>query len=290
MSSPALAFLAGAGFASFALLAFACDPAGDRAASTEAPDQCPPCECVCKCDEDAAATSGEVAVADDEGTVPVLDPGPVQQVPTDPAAIGELVASANRKMMHDDGKGCLADLDAVAKVDPKMDARMAVTRGQCEMLVGKCQAGKARVAKWYVDEAAMTPERAAQTAEALGSMRCRGGDSTDRDALLRAHFELTDGAYMNKRTPAFCAERIKTVRELLPKVPPKDFDDSQVKGMGQALFYTSAACYARAGDCKAAYEIYADLFPKEGVDKLDAATRTKVIRESFESSVERCKP
>lgn len=255
-----------------AACALACDSGGGVAPSGQS--DCPPCECQCDC--------GDPVVAVDEGgaTPPVAS-----------ANTGDLVASASRKMMHGDGKGCLEDLDEVAALDPKLDARLAVTRGQCEMLVGKCQEGKDRVADWYVRETAMTPERAATTAESLGSMRCRGGDSTDRDRLLAAFFDLSDGAYMNKRDPAFCRQRVEIIRELLPKVPPKDADDAQIKGGGQALFYTAAACYARAEDCKAAYAIYRELFPASGLSAInDPKQREKIVRESFDSSIERCKP
>ena len=80
--------------------------------------------------------------------------------------------------MRDDGKGCLEDLDEVRKLDPEMDARLAATRGPCEMLVGRCRAGKQRIAHWYEVEAAMTAERAAAAAEQLGAMRCRKGSSS----------------------------------------------------------------------------------------------------------------
>jgi hypothetical protein len=100
--------------------------------------------------------------------------------------IGELSASASRKMFHDDGAGCLADLERIAKLQPSLDKQMAAIRGQCEMLVGKCQEGKKRIADYFVVETNMSPERAAMTAEQMGSMRCRGGNSTPRDELLRA--------------------------------------------------------------------------------------------------------
>lgn len=271
--------------ASYALalvLAAACDSGGSNVAPGTT--ECPPCECKCEC-ADTPAIAVDEGGESDGGTTPVS--------PTAAAAgdVGDLVASASRKMMHDDGKGCLADLNAVRKLDPKMDRRLDVTRGQCEMLVGRCQAGKKRIAHWYEVETAMTPERAATTAEQLGSMRCREGDSSDRDALLRALFELSDGAYMNKRSPGWCKARVTTVRKLLPKVPPKDAMDTQISGGGQALFYTAAACYAHAGDCKGAYAIYRDLFPAKGLAAIkDAKQREQMIRDSFNSSIVRCKP
>ncbi len=289
----------------------ACDSGGGSVAPAGVAE-CPACECKCECapsesavvaaDPSAGAADGAVAADDGPalddgggGTTPVKDVGVAASPlapPVVPVAgnVGDLVASANRKMMHDDGKGCLADLDAVAALDPKMNERLAISRGQCEMLIGKCQEGKKRIARWYELESALTPGRAEIQAEQLGAMRCRGGNSTDRDQLLRAFFELSDGAYMNKRSSKWCAERVSIIRRLLPKVPPRDVDDTQISGGGQALFHTAAACHARAENCKAAFSIYRDLFPKTGLAAIkDAAQREKIVRDSFDSSIERCK-
>ena len=227
--------------------------------------ECPACECAC----DSPPS------------------GPTEAKPAED--IGELAASANRRMHHADGEGCLADLDKIAEIDPRMDERLSITRGQCEMLVGKCQEGKRRVAHWYEYETAMTPERAAITAEQLASMRCKGGDATDRDRLLAALFDLSDGAYMNPRPPAFCRERVELARELLPKVTPLGPDDAQIQGGGQALFFTAASCFARAGDCEAAYSIYAELFPADGLAAIpDPDERQRLIRKSFDDSIAAC--
>jgi len=288
----------------------ACDSGGGSVAPAGAAE-CPACECKCDCapsepvvvaaDGGAGAAEGAVVAdggAPDDiggGSEPAADAGassPLLTPPTVPAAgnVGDLVASANRKMMHDDGKGCLEDLDRVAALDPKMEERLAISRGQCEMLVGKCQQGKQRIARWYELESALTPGRAEIQAEQLGAMRCRGGNSTPRDELLRAFFELSDGAYMNKRSSKWCAERVSIIRRLLPKVPPRDVDDTQISGGGQALFHTAAACHARAEDCKAAFSIYRELFPPTGLAAIkDAAQREKIVRDSFDSSIERCK-
>lgn len=222
-------------------------------------EECPVCECNC---DSPAAPAEDVA---------------------------ELVASANRRMNHGDGEGCLDDLDRVAAIDPKMDERVSITRGQCEMLVGKCQEGKRRIAHWYEIETAMTPERAAMTAEQLASMRCKGGDATERDRLLAALFDLSDGAYMNPRDPTFCEERVAIARELLPRVTPLGPDDTQITGGGQALFFTAASCFARAGDCASAFAVYAELFPTNGLSAIeDPAERGRVIRQSFEDGITHC--
>lgn len=232
---------------------------------------CPPCECKCECEAEVAAAPGQ------------LDP--LQQASQ--AEIGELVASATRKMNFDDGAGCLADLDRVAAIDPKAEARLAVTRGMCEMLVGRCQEGKQRVARWYQDETNMHPERAATTAEQIAAMRCRGGDSSDRDRLLRAYFELSDGAYMNKKTAAECQAALDVARALIPKVQPNGPDDSQIRDTPRALFHSAATCFGRAGDCQTALKVFRELNPDlSGVS--DPATREKIVRESFDASIVHC--
>ena len=213
-------------------------------------------------------------------------------VATGPSAadIGELLGSAMRKMAHDDGAGCLADLERIDAIDPKQGARQAAARGQCEMLVGKCQQGKQRVARWYEEETAMTPERAMVTAESLASMRCRGGDSNDRDRLMRALYDLSDGAYMNKRTPEFCKQSLAEARRLIPVVKTRGPDDTQISGGAQALFHTAASCFARAGDCDAAWSTYRELFPNATAAATPeaAAMMPQIIRDAYDSSILFC--
>lgn len=256
----------------------------DRRDSSADAAVCPPCECVCK--PDTAALSAHAA-----STPAAVPPPPALPRATDASAaeVAELVATASRKLMHDDGKGCLADLDRIAALDPKFDARLAVTRGQCEMLVGKCQDGKRRVATWHVVETAMTQERADLTAEAIGSMRCRDGDSSDRDRLLRAYYELSDAAYMNKRPAAVCKDNLEIAQRLIPKVQANGPEDSQIAGGAQALFHTAATCFARADDCKRAWSTYRALFPAKGLEALpDPAERDEVVATSFDGAIPRC--
>lgn len=277
---------------------------------------CPPCNCECNSRDGEAAVSKQGAAlqgAPLQGAplqgAPLQGPaGP--QGPTGPQAkadeataaaaalvaqaarsaeVGDLVASATRKTNFGDGAGCLKDLDRVAQLDSKMDARLAVSRGQCEMLVGRCQEGKQRIARWYETETNMHPERAMVVAESLGSMRCRDGNSSERDQLLRAYFELSDGAYVNKRTVAECNASIAVARKLIPRVKPQGPEDGQIAGGAQALFHTAATCLGRAGDCKAAFNIYSELYPAMPT-VTDQSMRAKIVRDSFDSSIMHCKP
>lgn len=232
----------------------------------------------------ASATPGapqQIAAPEPQPTAAPVGPG----TPLGDVAVA--VQAANRKMMHDDGKGCLEELDKLRALDPKLESTLVAIRAQCEMLAGRCQAGKQALTDYYVREMNMAPELARTSVEGVASMRCRGGDETDRDRLLRALRELTDGAYVTTRSD--CAANVKLVKELLPRVPPNGPDDSQINSSPKALFHTGAACLARAGDCKAAFAVYSDEFPSAGLDKLPDRERRAVIEKSFRSGIERCK-
>ncbi len=240
------------------------------------PQALPPGMCACPCEG--------------SGSYPATPQRSSGAAPSSDLDVGEVLAVASRKMMHNDGPGCLEELDTVARVNPKLDARMAMVRAQCEMLAGRCQVGKQRVVRYYIDEMNFSPEMAEKSAEALTSMRCKGGDATPRDALLRAFYELSEGAYMTTKTPAECKKSLEDAKRLIPQVPPKEFDDGQVTGGAQALFFTSAQCFARAGDCQSAWQAYRDNYPRQNISStLDPALIDKVIRDGFTSSVERCK-
>lgn len=255
----------------------------DRQDGASKSGPCAPCECVCDCGE-ADVTAGPGGRT---------DAGPRTDAPneTGRTELSGLVASANRKMMHGDGPGCLADLDHVKALDPTLEGQLAITRAQCEMASGECQKGKERIIEWYMREQAFTRDFAERTTESIASMRCRGGDASERDRLLAALFDLSDGAYMNKRDSKFCRDRVAIVEDLAAKVKPRNAEDTQITGGLQALFHTSAMCFARAEDCSTAYAYYRRLFPREALDAMqDPQMRETMVRDSFDSSIVLCKP
>ena len=256
-----------------------CQRAGEAGPT---PQALPPGMCACPCDVPSPYQTTTPNGANGHPTATATAAGDLD--------VGEVLAVATRKMMHNDGAGCLAELDLVARANPKLDARMAMVRAQCEMLAGRCQDGKRRVVAYYSEEMNFSPEMADKSAEALASMRCKGGDASPRDALLRAFYGLSEGAYMTTKTPADCRRSLDDAKRLIPQVPPKEFDDGQVTGGAQALFFTSAQCFARAGDCQGAWQAYRDNYPTKNLSAtLDPALVDKVIRDGFTSSVERCK-
>lgn len=252
-------------------------PIGLALAGCDRQAPCPPCECNC---EGGTQAGDDTGVQGGGGLAGLGGSGD----------LGELVASANRKLAHGDGPGCLADLDRVKLIDPRLDKQLVVVRAQCQMATGECQTGKQAITDYYVREQALTPERAAIMAESIASMRCAGGDATERDQLLVAYYDLSDGAYINKRDVEYCTARVATIAELAPKVAPRDVEDTQISGNRQALFYTGAMCFARAGDCDQAYQHFRRFFPSDSLDALDPSLREATIRETFDSTLELCKP
>jgi hypothetical protein len=241
----------------------------------------------CACPTSSAAS---VAPPPADSAAPLVAPAASADGSTLRAkAVTELIVSANRKMMHGDGRGCLADIAEARRLDFGTAAQLDMILAQCEMLDGRCQEGKERVSRFYQGEMAMGPERALALAESIASLRCRAGDSTERDLFLRAGQELSEAAYLETKSASFCEERIRTLVELGPRVPMKDVDDTVVSGTKQALFHTAAACLARAGDCAGAFRRYEELFPRsEETSRLDPKAFQELIRTSFHASMARC--
>lgn len=203
------------------------------------------------------------------------------------AELAEFGTSANRKMLHDDGKGCLEDLDKIKAKAPKLAKSMTALRAQCQMLNGQCQAGKRLLSVYYMRTMNMTSERAQATAESIASMRCRGADLTDRDRLLRALWEISDGAFMNQRSD--CEKNIAIVRELGATVQPQSPDDGQIKGGPRAVFHNGAACLARAKNCTGAWRVWQENYPADAMRNLSETQRREIMESGFRSSIERCK-
>jgi hypothetical protein len=201
-------------------------------------------------------------------------------------------------MQAGDGKTCLKEWDAHDKLDPQHKSTdptqgFAMSRAQCVMMSGKCDAGKVQLRMAY--EKAMSqqlgPEQIDRTVEAMAGMYCQGKLS-DRDALLKAIQTLQAGGYQRKLKPSECEDAYQTAKKLVTKVKPKDEYDDMIKNAGPGLFSMGPACFARAEDCKRAYEVYMDSYPKESVERMkdmDPATRDKILKDGFASMVRGCK-
>ena len=179
--------------------------------------------------------------------------------------------AAQQKLTARDGKGCLAELDAHDELDPNHKSTdpksgyFAQVRAQCVMLTGKCDAGKAQARKAF--EASSTMQLSAQQldmqVEAYAMMWCQGDSMSERDQLLQARYKLDQAAIHTRETVAYCDEWWKKAKKLLPKVKPKNDDDHMLINIEYAFASSAPACYARAGDCKRAYQAYKESMPKD---------------------------
>jgi hypothetical protein len=244
------------------------------ASKPPAPATCPPCQCNCN----PAGTAGTPGTPGTPGA------------PSDAATnerVADLVESATRKMNFKDGAGCLADLDQVAALSPRMGRQTTYMRAQCEMVAGKCVQGKQRWSAYMREQQNMHPDRVAQAAESIAAMYCRGGDTPDRERLLGA-LQTLAMASTETHPAAECRALVKTVRELAPRVKPQGVDDHQVANIDKTLYATAPGCLARAGDCAGAWQLFRELYPPESLPK-DEKVREDVFASVFDSLVPRCK-
>ena len=174
--------------------------------------------------------------------------------------------AATQKKNAKDGKGCLAELDAHDKLDPRPKAQStspkggyyAMVRAQCLMIAGKCDAGKALLRKSYETSmgASSSPEQIDTTTEAMAGTYCQGKVS-DRDALIRARMELIGAAYNGKKVDAAtCKKDMATIDALRFKVKPNGDDDAMMQDFEHVLWQSGSKCLAKAGDCAGAEANY----------------------------------
>jgi hypothetical protein len=211
----------------------------------------------------------------------------------------EHASAARQKANSKDGPGCLSELEQHDKLDPRPEglstnsaSAYAMTRAQCIMLSGQCDAGKVayRRALEKSSGAQMAAEQLDRSTDAMGMMFCQGASMKPRDQLLKALFDLNQGAYMTKKTVAACDAAYQTAKGLVPAVKPTGDDDDQVKNAGAALRTTAPSCFAKAGDCTAAWNAYKEAWrldpnlPPQSHNLNDDA-----LRRGFETIIRACK-
>jgi hypothetical protein len=259
----------------------ACDVRGSK--NPGRPADCPACECKCDC--------GAGGAVGPQG--PAGDPGGGQST-----QVRDLLESANRKFNHGDGTGCIADLDAHDRIDPRRRSNdpqntLAMTRAQCMMLAGRCDAGKGLLREAYQHLGSMNmmgPEQLEKSVESLASMYCRGKMSP-RDQLLQGYMQLSMGSSMKRMTSAECMEAYEKVRRNRDVVKPRDDEDHQVISASRDLYAVAPGCFARAGDCKQARRVFDESFPPERLkDIADPKVRADVQTQTFEAMAAKCKP
>jgi hypothetical protein len=207
--------------------------------------------------------------------------------------VADLVDSVTRNAGRRDGKGCLEDLDAIAKLDPRTHARMTIQRAQCTMLAGQCDAGKSLARRWFSDTMLEQygPEQVERMVDSYVGMYCTG-PMGDRDALLSALTNLQSAAYMTRKDAGFCRKHHATVERLRDRVKPREDDDTRITHLDATLMGTVPACYQRAGDCPSAWHAFSDLAVRVSPDAfrpMSASQKEAALRSNFEAMVPKCK-
>ncbi|HEY8090218.1 MAG TPA: hypothetical protein VIF09_20295 [Polyangiaceae bacterium] len=207
--------------------------------------------------------------------------------------------AARQKAASKDGRGCLAELDQHDQLDPRPEGlstnvggAYAMTRAQCVMLSGNCSAGKVLFRKALEKSAGaqLGPEQLDKSADGAAMMYCQGGSMNPRDQLLKALFELQQGAWMTKKTTAQCDAAYQTVKRLLPSVKPQDDDDTQVKQAGASLRTTGPTCFAKAGDCDQAWATYKEAWKLDpNLSPQSRNLNDDALHHGFEAVVSKCK-
>jgi len=216
-----------------------------------------------------------------------VTPSPVTTTGSD-EEIQELTYGVSRKIAKRDAT-CVGDFDRLGKLAPNTLRRMAFSHGQCLMIAGKCEAGVAMVRKEMLETTEMGPELVERSMDTYTSMYCTG-PLDDRGELLRALTQLQMGGYQENIGIRACTNAAKTVARLKGRVRPKDDEDHQVRTIEDTFGTSAAACFARAGDCGAAWKIFNDEFvTKRFASITDPKLRAETARQTFDSMVEKCK-
>ena len=205
------------------------------------------------------------------------------------------IETAQTKLASRDGKGCISELDAYDKLEPKRkstDPKIAWStyRAQCLMLAGKCDAGKLLYRKFLEGNNPLQqgPEQLDKAVEGIAAMNCQGKMSP-RDELLQG-WNTFMMASIKKVTVADCDAAYEKVVKHVKTVKPKDDEDHQVRMASTEMYSMGANCYARAGDCKKARAIFDKHMPPERYASIkDPAVRQQSMDASFDGIVSKCK-
>ena len=180
-----------------------------------------------------------------------------------------LLQSAQQKKESGDGKGCLADLDQHDQLDPRPGGLStyggsimpAMARGECLALVGQCSGAARDLLRkaWEARSPDDTAERTDAIVTAELSKYCRAGNGAgvdDKTKYAMARNTMTMGGLAVKRvTVAECQTAFDTMMALRTKVTKAD--DATVPDKPLSAFsMTGPACFAKAGDCGAAWKAF----------------------------------
>ena len=213
-------------------------------------------------------------------------------------AAAHLDAAAVKKPSSD-GKSCLTELDQHDAQDPRpgglstspVSGKTAGLRARCLMLAGQCAVGKALFRKVVAATGEIGPDQIDAITDAEGAKYCTGARLTDREKYQRAIYDLTMGGLgMEKKSLAECQSAFDAFLRLRTSVLPADESDRLLPAKPlDALGLPASQCFARAGDCGAAYRAFSKINaakgPADGFKPKDEAA----LRAGFDGLVPSCK-
>lgn len=210
-----------------------------------------------------------------------------------------VLQSAETKRQSGDGKGCLADLDEHDRLDPRpgglstapASGKTAGLRAECLMLAGQCDTGKVafRKALEATKGGEIGPERMDAIVDATAGQYCRGSKMGEKDQYLAAMTTFRDGGLgIKKKTRDECQSAFDTFMKLSGKLRGDGSDPSLPKNPYDAVAMPAASCFAKAGDCKGAFEAYRALMNAKGPNDGWKPKDDNAARVGFEGIVESC--
>jgi hypothetical protein len=208
-----------------------------------------------------------------------------------------LLREAGLKLNASDGPGCLAALDEHDRLAPKEASTEpsipgARLRAECLAVAGKCEAGKTLFRRALESSLGTlgSPEMVEGQVRAMASTRCQGASMSVADQMRKAMSTLGKGAFA-KLPLEECVLAYGVARRLQETITPKDQNDWQLADVTGQLRASAPKCFARAGDCEAAWKSYQELQTQYMAEHGIPAPKGNLAQEriEFESIVPQCK-
>lgn len=188
------------------------------------------------------------------------------------------LASAEEKAMAKDGAGCLAEYDAYDRLEPESTkhttnpaSKYSQPRAACLLMTGQCDAGRELYTKSYA-KMGVAPATIDMLVSDNVAKMCRGKGMTPREELVRAAATLHDGAF-TKTEPKACRDAYDAAQRLKSQVKWAADSDVNLMLLPETLGERAPACFARAGDCKAAFDVYKEQNARPGAGAADLRAR-----------------
>ena len=204
-----------------------------------------------------------------------------------PGELAQLQQSLARNIAQRNAKGCQGDLAKLRGLDARYESTLVMQRAQCDMVSGRCKAGRAGMTQFFAQQTNMSAEQADRSVEMMTTQYCPESKMTKREQLSRAAQLLSRGAYSENRLD--CGQNIAKVKRLSKQVKPRGPNDTTTTNWQKSLFHMGANCYARTGNCTAAWKVFKAEYPTTNLAKLKPDTREKVLKQTFGALVRRCK-